>query len=107
MLFDFLSMADNYEQRKVDRFEKGELTVDTCSVSDSDKPYETAIEHPRYNAGKWVIVELYDTREEAEVGHKKWVKKMTSKKLPTGLKDISTAEIAKLADILGTDWRKK
>ena len=35
MLFDFFDMADNYEQRKVDHFEKDGLIVDTAAVSDS------------------------------------------------------------------------
>ena len=106
-LFDFFSMISNYEERKIDRFEKDELTVDTCSVTDSDKPYETAVEHPHYNNGKWVIVETYDTKEAAQRGHNKWVKKMTGKKLPASLKDVSSAEVAKLADVFSKDWRNK
>lgn len=96
MLFDFFSMASNYEERKVACFEKDGLTVDTCLVTDSDKDYETRIEHPSYNDGAWVIVELYDTKEEAKKGHDKWVKIMNAEKLPPSLKDVSTATVAKL-----------
>jgi len=103
---DFISMWGNYEERKVDRFEKEGLLIDTCAVNDSDKPFETAISHPMFNDGKLVVVELYDTKEQAQKGHNKWVKIMTKKKLPKSLKDVSTAEVAKLCDAIGGDkWR--
>lgn len=93
-LFDFFSMANNYEERKVDRFQKDGVIIDTCAVTDSDQPYETGISHPQYNGGNWVIVELYSDKEKAQEGHKKWVEKMTSENLPDELEDVSTAEIA-------------
>ena len=65
-MFDFLLMADNYEERKVDRFEKDTLIIDTCFVSDGSLPYETAIQHEEYNEGKWVIVENYPDKESAQ-----------------------------------------
>jgi predicted transcriptional regulator of viral defense system len=105
MLTSFLSMVGTYEQRKVANFTKGDLQVDTVVVTDSDKPFETAVAHPKFNGGKWIIVELYDTKEQAQKGHDEWVKKMTDKKLPKELKDVSTAEIAKICDIVDKDWR--
>ena len=109
-MFDLfgLDMLGNYEERKVDNYkdEKKGLCIDTCMVTDSKKDYETAIGHPQYNDGSLIIVELYDTKEEAQEGHNIWVKRMTGKKLPGQLKDVSTAEIAKLCDICGKDWRK-
>lgn len=100
-LSGFSDMMENYEERKVDNFEgKNGLNVDTCSVTDSEKDYETGIMHNAYNNGDWIIVELYDTKEQAQKGHKKWVKKMTAKKLPNTLRDISTAEIAKVCDVM-------
>lgn len=104
-MFDFFNMVGNYEERKVDNFQKGDLTIDTCRVTDSDKDFETAIEHKSYNDGKWIIVELYDTKEEAQKGHDKWVKVMTKKKLPKTLKDVSSATIAKLGDLGDKEWR--
>ncbi len=97
-MFDLLGldMLFNAEQRKVGTYKKGGLFVDTCEVSDSDEPYETAVAHKKYNKGDIVIVEMYDNLKESEKGHKKWVKKMTSKKLPKELKDVSTSHIAKL-----------
>jgi len=94
--FDFLSMMGNYEQRKVAHYEKDDLIIDTCAVTDSDEPYETGIEYPKYNNGEWVIVEMYNSKEEAEKGHQKWIEKMTGKNPPKELKDVSTAGIAKL-----------
>jgi len=106
-MFNFLSMVDNYEDRLVDNFTQGDLVVDTAAVTDSKQPYETGIEHPKYNGGELVIVELYDTKEEAQVGHDKWVKIMTAKKLPKELKNVSSCEIAEAIDSLnGNDgWR--
>ena len=76
-LFDFLEMSGNYEERKVANYSEGKLVVDTCAVTDSSKPYETGITHPDYKDGDWIVVELYDTKEQALEGHDKWVKKMT------------------------------
>jgi hypothetical protein len=89
-------MAGTYETRKIGTYDKKDVFVSTAEVTDSDQPYETAVAHPRYNDDELVIVEMYETRKQAEKGHKKWVKKMTAKKLPKTLKDVSTAEIAKL-----------
>ena len=75
-LFDFFSMVDNYEERKVDRYEQGNMIIDTCAITDSDDPYETAIKHPSYNDGNWVIAETYPDKESAIEGHQKWVNLM-------------------------------
>ena len=115
-LFDFMDMADDYEERKVARFEKSfggkgknQIIVDTCSVTDSDLPYETGISDARYNNGKWIIVEMYSTKKEAKIGHRKWVELITSKCPPAKLQDVSTTASSKLIDVVkGTkDWRVK
>ena len=93
------SMIGTYEQRKVVCYEKGKLIVDTCRVTDSDKDYETGISHPRYNNRNWIIVELYDTKEQAATGHDKWVKVMTSEKLPEKLEDVSTSVFALISKL--------
>lgn len=108
-MFNFLSMMGNYEQRRVANYipkGKKEWLVDTAAVNDSSQPYETAVKHPRFNNGKMVIVELYETKELAQKGHDKWVKKMTAKKLPVSLKDVSTADVAMLLSEVSDDkWR--
>lgn len=109
-MFNFFSMAGNYEQRKVDNFEGDNgLVVDTVAVTDSRKSYETGILHPAYNGGDWVIVDLYDTKKEAQAGHDKWVAIMTAEKLPEKLVDVSSAEVADLLDAFsdGEDWRTR
>ena len=95
-MFNFFSMADNYEDRKVDRYEADGMIIDTASVTDGNQPYETGICHPEYNKGDWVIVEAYDTKEEAQAGHEKWVARMTSGNLPSSLRDCQNAGISQL-----------
>ena len=92
-MFDFYNDIDNYEERKVANFEGEGFVIDTAAASDGRQPYETGIEHPEYRNGRWVIVEAYNTKEEAKVGHDKWVKTMTAKELPKELIDCANAEI--------------
>lgn len=108
-MFDFLSMINTYEERVVASFCEGGVYVDTALVTGADKPYETAVVHPRYNAGELVIVELYDTKEEAQAGHDRWVARMTASELPKELVDVSSADIAKLRDMAegNEGWRTK
>ena len=93
-LFNWVDMVGNYKERKVDRYEKGSLAVDTARVTDSEFQYETAIKHPCYHEGYWIIVENYNTLCEAKKGHKKWVEIMTRDELPKVLKDVGCSEIA-------------
>lgn len=103
-LFGFFSMANNYDQRAVARHEGDGLLVDTYRVSDSAHDYETAVSHPAYNDGDWVIVEVYNNEQAARLGHDKWVKVMTATKLPDRLFDVSSAAIKGLAGALGADY---
>jgi tRNA A37 methylthiotransferase MiaB len=87
-MLNFLFSAP-YEERKVANYQddaKG-LVVDTCAVTDAAWNYETAIKHPEYKDGRFIIVAGYATKAEAEAGHAKWVKKMTAKSLPEYLDD--------------------
>lgn len=90
MLFDFLFMKPS----PVARYEKDSLRVDTCGVTDSAQSFETAVQHPEYNNGKWVVVEMYTSREAAQSGHDRWVQIVTTDQLPKELRDVSTAECA-------------
>lgn len=94
-----LGDADNYDERCVARLENldARLLVSTARVSDGDRPYETAIAHPEYNHGAIVIVEAYDTREEAAAGHERWVAAMTASTRPEALTDCRNSYISKLA----------
>jgi hypothetical protein len=92
-MFDYLDMVGNYDQRKVENTIIGEVEIDTAAVTDSDQPYETGINSKLYG-GDWVIVEMYETKEDAIKGHEKWIKIMENP--PKDLKDVSTSTIAKL-----------
>ena len=95
-MFDFLSMKDNRTERIVDNYNNGECQVDTCYVNDGSHDYETGISHPSYDYGSWIIVEAYDTRDEAQAGHDKWVKIMQTDPLPEKLTDCHNAKISQL-----------
>ena len=70
----------------------GNLRVSTVINSDSNKPYETAIAHTNYNHGNWIVVEEYDTKEQAKEGHERWILRMSSSPLPEVLIEVSTCE---------------
>ncbi len=102
-MFDYFSMADNYDERKVGRWDSGDRLkmVSTCSVTDGRKPFETAIAHPAYNKGKMVIVECYSTDKDAEIGHERWLELMLRDKLPLTLVDCVNSEISQLCGEFG------
>lgn len=87
--------------QKVDRYEKSDFVIDTAPVWDGKQPYETAIQHPEYNNGKWIAVEAYNTKEEAQEGHDKWVDIMTAPDLPKSLTDCCNAEMASILKARG------
>jgi hypothetical protein len=70
------------------RFEEGKLLVSTIMAGDHPD-FETAVSHPDYREGRWVIVQIYKTVRQAEKGHAKWVKTMQSEPLPESLEDVS------------------
>lgn len=104
MFGDIFGMIGNYEARKVDRFEGEDgFFISTAEVTDSPRPFETAVAHPNYYDGEILIVECYDTREEAQTGHDLWVEKMTADVLPESLTDVGESGIAQLVEGLGLD----
>lgn len=92
-----LGMADNYDERMIDRYEADDLTISTASVDDTEF-IETAVSHMDYNGGDWIAVENSKTEEEAKKAHKKWIGKMTTEPLPEELKDVSEAPALKLGE---------
>jgi len=99
------NMAGNYEERNVDTYDENGLFIDTARVTDGRQPYETAVAHPNYNGGKMVIVEAYNTKKQARVGHNKWVKTMTAFPLPLELRDCHNSRISQFgATLLGDDF---
>lgn len=94
-MFNIYDMINSYKERLVENTRINDAIIDTCRVMDAEKPYETAIKHPSYNNNEWIIVQEYDTIEEAKKGHREWVLKFTNS-LPDKLIDVSTSTIAKL-----------
>ena len=103
MIGNIAGIMGNYEARLVANTEIDGGIVDTCRVTDSHRQYETGISHPAYHDGLWVIVEGYDTKEQAALGHARWVAALAAK--PARLTDVSECGIARLADALGVDIR--
>ena len=97
-LFNLVGMFDNYESRKVDRWESddGVRMVSTAAVTDSEQPYETAIRHPMINDGGWVVVEMYESKSEAQAGHDKWAAKVQAEDVDPEQPDVSTSGIRML-----------
>jgi hypothetical protein len=96
--------ASPYEDRKVDRYQEGDLMVSTASVVDLDPPYvyETAISHPDYNDGEIIPVDCYISLEEAKIGHKKWLKLMLENP-PNVLKYGSKNKLGNLSNSIQAD----
>lgn len=106
MFMEMFEMANNYNSRKVGRFDADWGFVSTAYVTDASKPYETAVKHRDYNNGLMVIVEPYDTKEEAEVGHARWVQTMTTEPLPDQLVDRGLSGVSELVDVFDDEnWR--
>ena len=102
-MFEFINDMGNYQDRKIDRTDiADDFFISTAKVSDGSQPYETGIAHPEYNDGKVIIVEAYDTKDQAKKGHKKWEKIMTNENLPDQLVDCQNAGIAQLCDAFGS-----
>jgi hypothetical protein len=83
--------------QKIARFDDGDLFVSTILANDTGK-YETGISHEVYNP-KIVIVEEYETEEQAIAGHAKWLKVMQENPAKE-LTDVSSALIAQLLSMV-------
>lgn len=91
MLFnDMMSNLGSGEERTVARYERdtGDLTISTMENRGDNYAFETAISHSLYKDSNWIVVELYDTREDAQTGHDKWLAAMNSDDLPGELVDV-------------------
>ena len=102
-MFNFIPMLGNYDTRRVERHDDGDLIISTAYVTDGSHPYETAVAHPDYNEGSFVIVESYDSKEDAEQGHVRWIDTMTNEPLPDKLVDCANSGISQLALAVGCD----
>ena len=78
--------------KQIARFNRGEILVSTIyngRPAEVGAQYETGVSHPQYRGGAIIIVEEYETEQQAEQGHEGWVAAMTSDTLPPQLEDVS------------------
>jgi hypothetical protein len=104
-----IGMMGTYEDRCVSRWMSEDETtlVSTARVYDGSQPYETAICHPSYHDEEYIIVEAYDTEEQACEGHDKWEKIIKNGPLPDVLVDCQNAEISKMIDKKELVYKRK
>lgn len=88
------------------QYKSEETEIITFMVNDSEDPFETSVSHPEYNYGRWIIVESYSCREDAIVGHDRWVRIM-SVSAPEALEDVGENVAAHMLDEFhgGRAWR--
>ncbi len=79
-MFDILTLlanASNHEERLVANDTINDIEIDTCLANDMGKDYETGL----CINGTWYIAEDYDTKEEAQKGHEKYMNLIKTKQL--------------------------
>lgn len=89
--FKLLSYAENHEERKIANDTVNNIEIDTCFADDIGKDYETGL----LIDGIWYIAEDYDTKEEAQEGHKKYIDLILDKRL-TEVEDIYNGDFTKI-----------
>lgn len=94
MFEDIMAMRGNYDDRKVGRDDYEWGFISTAYVNDGECDYETAVKHEDYDDGNMVIVDKYETKEDAEKGHKKWIE--TMKNPPNELVDCANSLVSKM-----------
>lgn len=84
-----------------DLVDGGELDTIMVKGEDNIKPYETALSHLYYNEGMWVILETYDTRDQAIEGHKKWLEIVKTKppSLVGTINSVTLSVLSALANV--------
>jgi len=77
-------------------FKSKNFIVDTCFTPDTGC-WETGISSANFNECEWIIVDEYESKKEAEIGHEKWIKFMKTN--PKMLTDIHIDESYKFNKI--------
>lgn len=88
---NLLSILGTHEERKVANDTVNNIEIDTCFANDIGKDYETGL----LINGIWYIAEDYNTKKEAEDGHKKYID-LISNKLLTHVEDIYSGSYTKI-----------
>ncbi len=117
---------------EVARYEDDQLVVNTVrtsrvftregeegTTSGVEDLYLTAVSHEDYNKnpgrgigrgrnrGEWIVAERYNSLEEAQAGHLRWISTLTAGSLPAEVMDSGNSEWAQAKDALGQGWRIK
>ena len=79
----------SFEYRRIRLWSANGIAVSTIYAYDVAR-YETAIQHPNFDAGYWIIVEYADSLEKALDMHSRWqnifiedkIKELTSVQMP-------------------------
>lgn len=83
-----MMFEDESRRAKALRYEKNGLVIDTVFAPDTGY-YESGICDTRYRKdGEWIIVDECETELQTQKMHNKWIKILTSRKLPNKIKDI-------------------
>ncbi len=64
------------------------------SYEESEKKYQTSVNHPAYDETGILVVEEYENEADAKAGHENWVKTF-EEGLPNELKDVTNDKIYK------------
>lgn len=75
-MYGILTMSGNYEERMVANTKEDDWEVDTVEVTDRSWLYETAVRHPKFRQGSWIVVEGASNIGNAEAMHNRWVEIM-------------------------------
>lgn len=103
MLEEILAMVGNYESRSVgywcSELDKS-CMLSTALVTDGVKPFESAMAHPSYNGGQIIILEAYDTKEQAQAGHEKYLAIAKADGWPDEITERNNSEVGLLLESL-------
>ena len=83
---------EEFAKRQVRKNTIVDCIISTVNVTEGKRPFETAISHPNYNGGDWMVIEAYDKRKTALSGHKKWVNLIRKEGLPKSFPHCTNSE---------------
>lgn len=70
----YKEMAGTYDQRNICHdVTSNKFEIDTSIVTDRTYKYESAVSHPEFNRGAWVILDSAPDEESAKVMHQSFI----------------------------------
>lgn len=79
------------EVRSVAKFSNGNILVSTYY---GDNVFQTCIKHPSYKKDEMILAQEYQTRDDAQAGHKYWIGCVLSNNMPPliGMKTVEPSD---------------